>query len=139
MALGALCVPAATFVSNAAEGTAGCQPRPGDVHMASARFEVVARAESAPIALGRHFALDIAVCPRSGVSAPTRVRVDASMPAHRHGMNYRVSVKPLPANGGSINYRAEGLMFHMAGRWELVLEVHADGRSDRLSQGITIE
>ena len=33
-------------------------------------------------------------------------------------MNYRPSVTPQ----GAGRYRAEGLMFHMPGRWELVFE-----------------
>ena len=42
-----------------------------------------------PIAVGEHFALDFAVCPRAKGEAPRSVRVDAGMPEHRHGMNYR--------------------------------------------------
>ncbi len=39
---------------------------------------------TAPLKVGEHFAVDFAVCP-----APESVRVDAWMPEHRHGMNYR--------------------------------------------------
>jgi hypothetical protein len=56
------------------------------------------------------------------------------MPEHRHGMNYRPSVKPL----GDGRWRVEGLMFHMPGRWELQLDVRADGRSERLLDTITL-
>jgi cytochrome c peroxidase len=43
------------------------------------------------------------------------------MPEHRHGMNYAPEVKPL----GPGRWRAEGLMFHMPGKWEFVFEVRA--------------
>lgn len=84
----------------------------------------------AAIAVGRHFALDIRVCPADA----TLVRVDATMPEHRHGMNYRPSLKAL----GDGRWRAEGLMFHMAGRWELRLDVQRGGGTERLRESITL-
>ncbi len=54
---------------------------------------------------------------------------------HKHGMNYRPSVKAL----GQGLYRAEGLMFHMPGRWELVFELR-DGQAPplRLVQSLQV-
>ena len=72
-----------------------------------------------PVPVGRHFALDITVCPPAGVPAPATLKVDADMPAHQHGMNYRPTVKAL--DGG--RYSAEGLMFHMPGRWRVSFTV----------------
>ena len=57
------------------------------------------------------------------------------MPEHRHGMNYKVSVKP--EAGG--RYRADGLLFHMPGRWELIFELRAAGQTDRLTFSEIIE
>jgi hypothetical protein len=57
------------------------------------------------------------------------------MPEHRHGMNYKPSIKP--AAGG--RYRADGLMFHMPGRWEIIFEVRAAGSTDRMTQTEVIE
>jgi hypothetical protein len=80
---------------------------------------------------GVHFALwVIRVCPADA----TLVRVDATMPEHRHGMNYRPSLKAL----GDGRWRAEGLMFHMAGRWELRLDVQRGGGTERLRESITL-
>ena len=73
----------------------------------------------APLPLGQHFALDIVVCPAAGQPMPTLLEVDADMPAHRHGMNYRASVTAL----GDGRFRADGLMFHMAGRWRIVFDL----------------
>ena len=86
-----------------------------------------------PIVVGRHFALDIRVCP----SDATLVRVDATMPEHRHGMNYRPSLKAVGSPGEG-RWRAEGLMFHMPGRWELRLDVQRAGKSERLLESITL-
>jgi hypothetical protein len=82
------------------------------------------------IAVGRHFAIEVQVCPADAVL----VRVDATMPEHRHGMNYRPSVKSL----GNGHWRAEGLMFHMPGHWALQLDVQAAGRTERLRDTITL-
>lgn len=88
------------------------------------------KVEGGPIAVGRHFAIDVQVCPVGAVLT----RADASMPEHRHGMNYRPSLKPL----GDGRWRVEGLMFHMPGRWELQLDVRATGRSERLLDTIML-
>jgi hypothetical protein len=82
----------------------------------------------APLALGRHFALDIVVCAPAGQPLPATLAVDADMPAHRHGMNYRASVTAL----GDGRFRADGLMFHMAGRWRILFDLPAsDGTPAR--------
>lgn len=83
--------------------------------------------QPAPLRSGRHFALDIVVCPAQAVLTG----VDADMPAHRHGMNYRPSLKAL----GDGRYRAEGLLLHMPGRWRLSFLF---GR-ERLSHEVDVE
>ena len=88
----------------------------------------------APLASGRHFALDIAVCPGPGGAPPNSLRVDADMPAHKHGMNYRASVA---ARGPGL-YRAEGLMLHMPGRWRFIFDLALDGRSARLTHEVEV-
>jgi hypothetical protein len=116
----------------AAVATAGeaCElPGGGAQRIESPRHVVLYRAQPTP-RVGEHFALEFAVCP-----APDAVRVDATMPEHRHGMNYRPTVT---AQGGG-RYRAEGLMFHMAGRWELVFEVRAGGKTERVAQSLKLE
>ena len=57
------------------------------------------------------------------------------MPDHRHGMNY----KPTVAARGSGRYLAEGLMFHMAGRWEFVFELRSGGKTERLVHSVRLE
>jgi hypothetical protein len=87
-------------------------------------------ADAPAIEVSRHFSLSILVCP---ADAELRV-VDATMPAHRHGMNYRPSLKPL----GGGRWRADGLLFHMAGAWELRIELRHSGRSVELRQAIEL-
>ena len=94
----------------------------------SATYTVLYR--TPPLKVSEHFAVEFAVCP-----APESVRVDAWMPDHRHGMNYRPAVA---AQGGG-RYRADGLLLHMAGRWELVFELRSSGGTERLAHSVRLE
>jgi hypothetical protein len=90
------------------------------------------RTVPAPIEVGRHFAVEAIVCT---TPAPQGLRVDARMPEHRHGMNYR----PTVAATGAGRYRAEGLLFHMPGRWQLLFDVDHNGRTQRFATDIVLE
>ncbi|MCL4798387.1 MAG: hypothetical protein KJ025_02300 [Burkholderiales bacterium] len=101
----------------------------------SARYVVAFRPAPAPIAVGRAFALDAEVCPKRAAPRPTGLRVDAHMPEHRHGMNYRATV----ASAGGARYRAEGLLFHMPGRWQIVFDVEAGAEVERAVRDVPLE
>ena len=122
-------IAAAPAVAQTCAGLAGARQIESD------RYVVAYRTRPEKIAVGQHFAMDLAVCPRGGQPAPESVRVDAHMPEHRHGMNYRTTVKP--AESG--RYLAEGFMFHMPGRWEFIFEVRGAGKTDRVASGVTLE
>jgi hypothetical protein len=119
----------------AADPCAGAVVGDGRDAVQSPGYVVAYRPRPSPIVVGRHFSLDLAVCPRGDAPPPEAVRVDARMPEHRHGMNYRPTVT---AEAGG-RYRADGLLFHMPGRWELVFEIRAAGRTDRLTRSLDLE
>lgn len=123
LALAALCGPAG----------AACDP-PGD-RLESRHYLLGYRTQPARIAVGEHFAVEFALCAKGGAPMPQTVQVDAHMPEHRHGMNYKASVKALGGGG----YRAEGMMFHMPGRWEFVFELRAGGATERLTNSVVLE
>ncbi|MBK7080614.1 MAG: hypothetical protein IPH55_07620 [Betaproteobacteria bacterium] len=70
----------------------------------------------------------------AAVPAPP-LAVDATMPEHRHGMNYRPTVV---ARGTGI-YRADGLMFHMPGRWDLLFDLVTPAGTERLTATVLLE
>jgi hypothetical protein len=107
----------------------------GEQKVESIRYVLAFRTQPARLAVGSHFSVEFAVCPKAGQPAPESVRVDGYMPDHRHGMNYRPSVKPA-TDGRQI---AEGLMFHMPGRWDFIFEVRGGGQTDRLTRGLVLE
>jgi cytochrome c peroxidase len=98
----------------------------------SARYVLAYKTQAVEVA--KHFALEVSVCPKPGQPVPESLKVDAHMPEHRHGMNYAPALEALAPG----RWRAEGLMFHMPGRWELLFEVHAGDRVDRLSSAIVL-
>jgi hypothetical protein len=120
--------PAALLCCVAWSAAAAC-PLPAPALQQGA-VQAAWKVEGAPITVGRHFAIEVQLCPADAVLA----RVDATMPAHRHGMNYRPSLKRL----GDGRWRAEGLMFHMPGAWELRLDVQAAGRTETLLDAIKL-
>lgn len=85
------------------------------------------------IEVGRHFVVDVRVCAEG--TAPVLTRLDADMPEHRHGMNYR----PTLTATGEGRYVAEGLLFHMPGLWRLTFDVEHGGRRTRLATDLVLE
>lgn len=88
-------------------------------------FAMTLATSPSPIRLNEPFELTVLIRPltpdtRGALSAT----VDAQMPAHLHGMNTRPQREPL----GEDKFLFRGLLFHMAGEWELVIDA-AQGRS----------
>ena len=113
-----------------AGGAQACELPPG-ARVESRRVALSYRTIPAKIGVGEPFVLELAACPKTGAALSGRVKLDAQMPEHRHGMNYRPSVKPM----GGGRYRSEGWLFHMPGRWEFVFDL--DG--ERLTHSVRVE
>ena len=92
------------------------------------------RTSPASPAVGKPFAIDMIVCPKNPQAGIVGLDVDARMPEHRHGMNYRATVKSQKDG----HYRAEGLMFHMPGRWEFMFDVRDASGTEHLTHDTTI-
>ena len=96
-----------------------------------------------PVPVGQQVALDIVLClaPSAAPGAatasvlPQDLQLDADMPAHRHGMNYRPTVRAL----GDGRFVADGLLFHMPGRWRLLFAVGDARQPLRLATEFTVE
>jgi len=114
----------------AAPLSAACELPPG-MRLESERLTVSYWTIPAKISVGQPFALELAACPKAGAVVSERVKLDAHMPEHRHGMNYRTKVVPL----GVGRFHSEGWLFHMPGRWEFVFDLGAE----RLTHSIRIE
>lgn len=113
----------------------GAQLRGTTDRVENARYEIVFAPIPAPIEAGKHFSLEVVVCPRAGALPPVALRVNALMPEHRHGMNYR----PTIVARGAGSFRADGLMFHMPGRWEIQFDVVTASGTERLAATTELE
>jgi hypothetical protein len=91
---------------------------------------IVFATQPATVKIGHHFSVQGVVCP-----AVTTLRVDADMPAHRHGMNYRASTE-LQADG---RFNSRGLLFHMPGRWRFIFDLQVAQQPLRLSLEHSVE
>jgi len=54
-----------------------------------------------------------------------RIKVEAVMPAHGHGMNYLPKITQVTDG----NYVAKGLLFHMPGLWQIAVRLQQEGDS----------
>ncbi len=87
--------------------------------------------EPARLEVGEPFVMRLTLCP-----ADTRLlRVGATMPEHRHGMNYEPSFQSL----GEGVWRVEGMVWHMSGRWELRLDTQLQGEPFTLTQSVNLQ
>ena len=115
-----------------AAGEAAACARPlswtGGAEIAGELWTAWWRSEPASLPVSEHFSIRFHLC-----GPPVdRVRVRGWMPDHRHGMNYRPAVT-LDGLSGT----AEGLLFHMPGRWELILDVRgAAGREKLIAETV---
>jgi len=107
---------------------------PGARTLESAGLVLVFRTRPQPVRVGERFSVDAALCPRAGAASVEGLAIDAAMPAHRHGMNYA----PVLRAGGAQAWVADGLLFHMPGRWQLSFDVRLAGRTERLAADLDV-
>ncbi len=124
-------IVAATAGATAAQVSAACpSPPKGAQLISTGGVQAAWLPEPAALVVGQPFALRVHLCPTDA----QLLRVDATMPEHRHGMNYRPSIQAL----GAGHWQVQGLMWHMSGRWELRLDVQSQGAQHRLLQSVVL-
>ena len=122
------CTLAGIGLAATCSAQANCDAAPGVTRVKGRNAVVAFKTQPAKLKVGELFALDATVCANSGLVLETAsLKVDATMPEHRHGMNYQASV--VKKDGA---YQASGLMFHMPGRWQLVFDVDTQSGRERL-------
>ena len=109
---------------------AACELPPG-TRVESERLAISYWTVPAKISVGQAFVLELAACPKRDIAVSERVKLDAHMPEHRHGMNYRTKV----VSKGAGHFHSEGWLFHMPGRWDFLFDI--DG--ERLTHSIRVE
>jgi YtkA-like len=98
----------------------------------SDRYMLALRPDPLRIEVGLPFAMLMNVCTKGGDVAEL-VGVEATMPEHKHGMNYAPTLRTT----GNGRYRVEGLLFHMPGNWEVAFDVRPGGGTGGEIQRLT--
>ncbi|MAD78810.1 MAG: hypothetical protein CMJ51_05510 [Planctomycetaceae bacterium] len=100
------------------------------------RWAVAWRPLAEPIPALDPFAVEVRVTDSEGrpVESEVSILVDAAMPHHGHGMNVspRISRR-------SEDWIAEGMLFHMPGRWEFVVDVVRNGEVERAQWTVMLD
>jgi hypothetical protein len=125
-------LPAALVALLAACG-AESAPRPA-VHKFSSnagKFQVALQSRPSPIPMNEPFDVSFTVTPAEGIG----VEVDARMPAHFHGMNRTAKLSRQPDG----SWKAEGLLFHMPGHWELYVDITRGGVTERAQMDVDLK
>jgi hypothetical protein len=137
------CLPLFVLGASSAIALAACPPNEADGALLTSGGQQLAwrpllqgdiPVAPAAIPMARHFALTVQLCEGSTASTAILRKVDATMPEHRHGMNYQPRISAL----GNGRFRVEGLMFHMSGRWQIEFEVQSGKDVLRLLHDIKI-
>lgn len=107
----------------------------GYARLSTPDAEIAYRWQPDALKVGQFFTMDVMVCRTAGSSAVQAVVVDAQMPAHGHGMNYR----PTAIETGPSQFLASGLMLHMPGRWRLTVDLVQADRRTRLTHDLDLK
>ncbi len=91
------------------------------------RYAVELETTPAVLAVNQPFDVALKVLPKNGAAKDLDVVVDARMPAHFHGMNRVAKI----TRAGENTWKAEGLVFHMPGHWELYVDITQGGATER--------
>jgi hypothetical protein len=116
-------------------GPAGGTPKKQRFDSNGGRFSVELETAPAAIEVNQPFDVTLAVAPKNGPATDLEVLVDARMPAHFHGMNRVAKV----SRGSGNTWKAEGLVFHMPGHWELYIDITQGGVTERAQMDVDLK
>ncbi|MFN0186856.1 MAG: hypothetical protein ACKVQR_23840, partial [Aquabacterium sp.] len=106
-------------------------PSPQVVTMTADGVQAAAAVRDGRFVVGRPLPVLVQLC---GAEPVTLLRFDADMPAHRHGMNYRPTIKALQPG----IWEVQGVLLHMPGSWRLIVEVQRGNQQQRLTQVLEV-
>ena len=141
LAIGAMLAPVvgADFAVNTAYAADVAPANTLTQHLISdgGSFDITLASTPRTIPLNEMFELTIDVHPAKTVKDPNPVWVSviATMPAHQHGMNTRPRVEDL----GKGRFVVRGMLFHMAGVWEIALDVAKGGLHEHAKASVDLQ
>jgi hypothetical protein len=99
------------------------------------KVKVLLERPRSSVQVSQAFNLIAHICPKEDGASVTRATLDASMPEHQHGMNYKPKLQLSGGSGqavlGTRQLSAQGMVFHMPGKWQIELQVFGRGRDNQ--------
>ncbi|MEM8649851.1 MAG: hypothetical protein AAGF54_04915 [Pseudomonadota bacterium] len=131
--LGAMAIASVSFSAFAEEQ---CDPENGirltGTDDAPWRVQVLLKPKDIP--LNAPFDAVVILCSQPEM-LPSQVTVDATMPAHKHGMNYDPEVTRVDGH----RYEVKNLVFHMPGTWRLEVTAYEGDKPHRFTHEVPIQ
>lgn len=127
-----LLLPLAMTLGASGSAGAACLPAEDDgFDLVKSEDAVVAyRAVPEPVRIGSAFSLEIRLCtPGDDVYAGRLTGVDATMPS----LGKRIKNPPKVSSTEPGQYRADGMVIPVPGRWEIRFDLDLDGNQQRLT------
>lgn len=118
------CVCAASLITTLSHASA-CVPASAVELKTSDNAALKAYADFEHQALSKPFDIELYFCSENDEQIE-RIKVDATMPAHQHGMNYTPEIARME-NG---NFSISGMFFHMPGLWQMEVIVYQGSNAD---------
>ncbi|MEM7428860.1 MAG: hypothetical protein AAF441_22445 [Pseudomonadota bacterium] len=122
--------------AQSASALAACVPDDG-LKMAGppeAPLELAIELKPGTIPVSSPFQADLVICP-GHAGLPDNVTLDATMPAHKHGMNYEPAIRKITGD----RYEVSGLLFHMPGLWRFEVTAYVNGKPHRFTRDVNVE
>lgn len=82
----------------------------------------------AQVLVGKPFSVRVSVCSKKGRPFLGDLKINAMMPMHKHGMNYKPSVQKI-SDG---KFEIKGFVFHMPGKWQYKIDLKQGDSSDKV-------
>jgi hypothetical protein len=86
------------------------------------------RTDPSPLRVAQHFSMQFRACRAEQSLKLDAFKVDALMPKHGHGMNYKANIE-MQRDG---LYEATGMLFHMSGQWQIRINLSYDGHAQQV-------
>ena len=117
----------------------GTPPKAGPVRSAVSdggtwRVEYQPTPDAIPLNALFRMSVKVSAVDGSQVGTDTRMKADAGMPSHGHGMN----TLPRSKSVGGGGFEAEGFLFHMPGAWQITVDVMRGEKTERATFDVTV-
>lgn len=90
-----------------------------------------------PMVVSEPISLQVTVCGPQAVD--TQVTLDATMPAHGHGMNYKPEQTVSNETDDEKTVQVEGIVLHMPGQWRWFVELELAGKKSTLTHDFLLD